>query len=90
MQMLGEFTSSSSFLLLRFRSDDNINAKGFSAAYSATVPAGEGGGDAEDSSLQQQQQRSPMLPPYAVSSFAEARAPRHHHHRDRKLRLHRH
>lgn len=89
-KMPGEFTSSASFLLLRFRSDDNINAKGFSAAYSATVPAGEGGGDAEDASLQQQQQRSPLLPPYQVSSFAEARAPRHHHHRDRKLRLHRH
>ncbi|CAN8020366.1 unnamed protein product [Ixodes persulcatus] len=39
-QLPGEFTSSSGSLLLRFRSDDNINAKGFSAAYSA-VDVGE-------------------------------------------------
>lgn len=34
-KMPGEFTSSSNAILLRFRSDDNINAKGFSAAYAA-------------------------------------------------------
>ncbi|KAH6946363.1 hypothetical protein HPB50_013073 [Hyalomma asiaticum] len=77
-KMPGEFTSSSGSLLLRFRSDDNINAKGFSAAYSAvdTVESG--------------QQHAPAAPPFpagASGSFSEVRAP---HHRERKLRLHRH
>lgn len=76
--MPGEFTSNSGSLLLRFRSDDNINAKGFSAAYSA-VDTGESG-----------QQHAPTAPPFpagASGSFSEVRAP---HHRERKLRLHRH
>ncbi|XP_075542431.1 tolloid-like protein 1 tolkin [Dermacentor variabilis] len=77
-KMPGEFTSNSGSLLLRFRSDDNINAKGFSAAYSA-VDTGESG-----------QQHAPTAPPFpagASGSFSEVRAP---HHRERKLRLHRH
>nr|XP_037270267.1 tolloid-like protein 1 [Rhipicephalus microplus] len=77
-KMPGEFTSSSGSLLLRFRSDDNINAKGFSAAYSAvdTVEFG--------------QQHAPAAPPFpagASGSFSEVRAP---HRRERRLRLHRH
>ncbi|KAK8770066.1 hypothetical protein V5799_013469 [Amblyomma americanum] len=57
-KMPGEFTSSSGSLLLRFRSDDNINAKGFSAAYSAVDAAG---GDLS-------QQHAPTPP---AASFAE-------------------
>ncbi|XP_076317965.1 tolloid-like protein 1 [Tachypleus tridentatus] len=36
-----EFTSTGDGLLLRFRSDDTINAKGFSAAYLAVIDVGE-------------------------------------------------
>ncbi|KAL3191965.1 hypothetical protein MRX96_059467 [Rhipicephalus microplus] len=76
--MTGEFTSSSGSLPLHFRSDDNINAKGFSAAYLAvdTVEFG--------------QQHAPVAPPFSAGAsglVSEVRAP---HRRERRLRLHRH
>ncbi|KAL3223064.1 hypothetical protein MRX96_027830 [Rhipicephalus microplus] len=78
-KMPGEFTSSSGSLLLRFRSDDNINAKGFSAAYSAV--------DTVEFGQQHAPGAAPPFPAGASGSFSEVRAP---HRRERRLRLHRH